>query len=254
MNNAIKTNEKCLNSNAIKIIAIIAMTIDHVATIVFPRYSMGIGVIFLHLIVRLTAPIMMFFIVEGYFHTHSLKRYIVRLLIFTVISHFAYDFCFGKSFIPFHQAVFDQTSIIWPLLLGLVALWAHKMKGIELKSWQTHVIEGICAVLAFPADWSSPCVFAILYMGLNYGNFKRQMIALVSSISVYAVVYAIFLNVVYGILQMGVAFAIPILAQYNGKRGRWKGMKWFFYIYYPLHLVIIGLIRIFVLQKGLIAN
>ena len=37
---------------------------------------------------------------------------------------------------------------------------------------------------------------------------------------------------------------VPILAQYNGEHGSWKGMKWFFYIYYPAHLVVIGIIRV----------
>ena len=38
--------------------------------------------------------------------------------------------------------------------------------------------------------------------------------------------------------------SIPFLFQYNGERGSWKGMKWLFYIYYPAHLVVIGIIRI----------
>ncbi len=38
--------------------------------------------------------------------------------------------------------------------------------------------------------------------------------------------------------------SIPLLFQYNGERGKWKGMKWLFYIYYPAHLVVIGIIRI----------
>ena len=48
----------------------------------------------------------------------------------------------------------------------------------------------------------------------------------------------------YGALQMFTFFTIPILKQYNGERGKWKGMKWLFYIYYPAHLVIIGIVRI----------
>ena len=43
---------------------------------------------------------------------------------------------------------------------------------------------------------------------------------------------------------MCTALSIPILARYNGQRGEWKGMKWLFYIYYPAHLVIIGILRL----------
>lgn len=44
--------------------------------------------------------------------------------------------------------------------------------------------------------------------------------------------------------QIKLIATIPVLANYNGQRGGWKGMKWFFYIYYPAHLVVIGLIRL----------
>lgn len=60
----------------------------------------------------------------------------------------------------------------------------------------------------------------------------------------YAAVYFLFLDKLYGALQMFTFLTIPILAQYNGERGKWKGMKWFFYVYYSAHLVIIGVIRI----------
>ena len=61
---------------------------------------------------------------------------------------------------------------------------------------------------------------------------------------IYAVVYFLFLDRLYGALQMFTFLTIPVLAQYNGKRGDWKGMKWLFYIYYPAHLFVIGGIRL----------
>jgi len=237
-------NEKGLTSNGLKIIAIIAMTIDHAATTLFPRYSLDLPVMFMHTIGRLTAPIMMFLIVEGYHHTRNLKKYLFRLFILAVISHFAYTFCFGKEY----KTIFDQTSVIWAFLMGLIALIVRE--NDKLKTWQKHLMLFPVIWAAFPADWSSPAALAILYMGLNYGNFKKQMISLVICIAAYAVIYAIFLNVVYGLMQMLIVLAIPVLYQYNGRRGTWKGMKWFFYIYYPLHLFLLGLIRVFLLHKG----
>lgn len=58
--------KKGLSGNALKIIAIIAMTIDHVAWVLFPGYEMAPLTIVMHVIGRITAPIMMFFIAEGY--------------------------------------------------------------------------------------------------------------------------------------------------------------------------------------------
>jgi hypothetical protein len=182
-------------------------------------------------------------IAEGYYHTKNIKKYIFRLFVLAIISHFAYAIAFDKDIIPFKNSVFDQTSIIWALMLGLIALAIRKSKALKIKMWQRSIIIFIIVWAAFPADWSSPAALAVLYMGINHGNFKKQMASLVICIALYAIVYAIFLNVVYGILQMLIVLAIPILYQYNGQRGKWNGMKWLFYIYYPLHMIIFGFIR-----------
>ena len=60
----------------------------------------------------------------------------------------------------------------------------------------------------------------------------------------YALVYFIFIDKIYAIVQLFTCLTIPLLKQYNGERGRWKGMSKLFYIYYPAHLVICAIIRI----------
>ena len=62
--------------------------------------------------------------------------------------------------------------------------------------------------------------------------------------AVYAAVYFAFIHPIYGVLQLFVALTIPLLKAYNGERGKWNGMKYLFYIYYPLHLVLCGVVRI----------
>lgn len=233
-----------LSANALKTIAIIAMTIDHLAWFFLPGYRTDMLTLSLHIIGRLTAPIMMYFIVEGFYRTRNLRKYISRLLILAVPSHFAYALMFDKSFIPFQHTFFDQTSVIWAFVCGLVALAAAKSENQRLKPWHKTALVWVCMIAAFCADWSTPAALAILYMGQNRGNFKKQMICLTLCIGMYAVVYAIFLNFAYGLIQLCVMLAIPLLYRYNGERGKWKGMKWFFYIYYPAHLAILGLIRI----------
>ena len=111
---------KKLNSNHLKIIAIIAMTIDHIADLLYP----GMPNIFIsnvmHIIGRLTAPIMFFFICEGYHYTKDIKKYISRLFIFALISHFAYCFAFGINFIPFSTFSFFCTII--PNIIMLITI------------------------------------------------------------------------------------------------------------------------------------
>jgi predicted small secreted protein len=136
-------------------------------------------------------------------------------------------------------------------MLGLIALEVHEDKKLNLKTWQKHLIITACIIFAFPADWSSPGALAILYMGIYNDSMKKKMAALIVCIAMYSIVYAICLNTLYGIMQMGIVLAIPLLYGYNGKRGKWKGMKWLFYIYYPAHLTILGLIRIFLLKRAM---
>ena len=101
MTESAKIQKKGLNSNQLKGLAIVAMTIDHLVSVIFPGYPKEWWIIALHIIGRLTAPTMWFMIAEGYHYTRSLKKYIGRLFLFALISHFAYNFAFGIPFIPF---------------------------------------------------------------------------------------------------------------------------------------------------------
>ena len=236
-----------LTSNALKTIAIIAMTVDHLAWLLFSGYSTNAAALSMHVVGRLTAPIMIFFIVEGYFRTRDVKKYILRMFVFAVISHFAYALLFDKNFIPLQDSVFDQTSVLWAFALGLAALAISKSENPKLKQWHKTALVWVCLLAAFPADWSTPAAVSILYMGQNRGDFKKQALWFMLWMSMYAAVYAIFINPMYGALQLLVALAIPLWRMYNGERGKWKGMKWLFYFYYPAHLAILGLAKTFFL-------
>ena len=97
---------KKTDANTIKLIAVIAMTIDHVTWMIYPGYPKEFVPILLHIIGRLTCPIMCYFIAEGYHYTKNLNKYTVRLFLFAFISHFTYvfasmDFFNWKSYIHF---------------------------------------------------------------------------------------------------------------------------------------------------------
>ena len=230
------------SGNQLKAVALVSMTIDHLTCVLFPNYPTDWRILALHLIGRIAAPIFWFMIAEGCHYTRSLKRYLLRLFIFSLAGHFAYNFAFGIPFVPFKTSVFNQTSVIWPLFLGVAGLAVCDNE--RLKTWQKTLLIFAFAALVFPSDWSSPAFLSIVYIGQNRGNFKKQMFFMLLWISLYAAVYVIFINPLYGILQMGVALSIPFLKNYNGTRGSFKGMKWFFYLYYPLHLAVCGIIRL----------
>lgn len=249
-----KDKIKLLDSNTIKLIAIIAMTIDHIAWALFPGYPHEALPLLMHIIGRITCPIMCYCIAEGFHYTKNINKYTLRLFIAAIISHFAYvfasnDFVDARSFIPFYYGAFlNQTSVMWSLAWGLVMLrlyYSEKIKSTPIK------VLGIILIclITFPSDWSCIAALCILAIGTNRGKTAVQMFWLCFYVAIYSVVYFFAIDKIYGILQMAVVLSIPIICMYNGERGKNPGinkfMKWLFYIYYPLHLFIIGIINIF---------
>lgn len=232
-----------LNSNHLKLIAIIAMTADHIADLVYPGFPNNPVAIVLHIVGRLTAPIMWFFICEGFHYTRNLKKYLSRMFIFAIISHFAYCFAFGIDYIPFSDGVFNQTSVIWPLFWAIIVLWILNGDN-KLKEWQKWLLVIVINFITFPSDWSCIAVMAIMSMYGSRNNLKKQMTGMLFWVFIYAIVSFFFVNKVYAIIQSGVVLVYPFLKQYNGQKGNAKWLKWFFYIYYPAHLVIVGILRI----------
>lgn len=247
---------KPLNSNMIKLIAIAAMTIDHIAWLVFPGYPRAGLPVLMHIIGRITCPVMCYCVAEGYHYTKDIGRYTRRLFIFAFISHFAYifasnDFIDWKSFIPFYYGnVLNQTSVMWSLAWGLVMLRVVNSRSIKNNAIKTLLVILICFI-SLPSDWSCIASLCILAFGTNRGNFRVQMLWMIFYVAIYSTVYFFAIDKVYGVLQMAVILSIPVILMYNGQRGSNRRinniLKWLFYIYYPLHLFIIGCIQFFVL-------
>ena len=240
-------SKKGVSSNALKIVAIIAMTIDHVAWIIFPGYVIAPIPIFMHIIGRITAPLMMYFVSEGYHYTRNRKKYLGRLLLFAAISHIPYAMFSGDDF-DFIPGI-PTTSVIWPFAMGVLALMIDKRDVLpNIKRWQRVALTWTCLILALPSNWSTPAALAIFFMGHHRGDFKRQMLNMAGPLAVYAAVFGFLFSPAYGLIHIGIIIPILLLTLYNGTRGTigGKAMKWIFYIYYPAHLFILGIIRSFV--------
>jgi hypothetical protein len=231
-----------LSGNALKVIAIVAMTIDHLAWVGIETYQQAETPvqILLHCIGRLTAPMMIFFVAEGYHHTHDFRRYLRRLMVLAVVSHFAFCYFNMSGFNPLDNLMFNATSIAWPLMWGLVLLklWDSSRWPLALKLGATLV----ACLLTVTSDWSCAAPLAILAIGRNRGHFCKQMLWMMLIISLYAVAFSIFHSPTYGMVHTACWLAVPVLAMYNGQRGRVKWLGKFFYFYYPLHMALIGLL------------
>lgn len=245
-----------LTGSALKLFAITAMLIDHIAWAFVPTDT-PLALV-MHLIGRTTAPIMCFFVVEGYYHTHDLRRYLLRMLTFALISYFPFIF-FEAGGIP-QPKHFLQLNVLFTLFLGLCALWVQD--NIKNPFPRIAATVGLC-ILSLSADWFCFGIFFILSFGRNRGNFGRQALWFtLSSLSAMLFLSMPYVDVLvqYGAenirwnlfawdylcmvgMQAGTFLALPLLRLYNGERGGGRYGKWLFYVFYPAHLLVLGILQ-----------
>lgn len=230
-------SEKGLDGSRMKYIAITAMLIDHIAWGFVPINSV-LGQ-FMHIIGRITAPTMCFFIVEGYYHTRDIKRYALRLGIFAIISQLPYYYLqtgkFELSVGP------EKFNVIYTLLLSLFAVWAWNK--IENRALKITIITVLC-LLALLGDW----IFIAVLYSLLFAAYRDDVKKRTLWFDVLSIVMVVFSalssrNPAIQLFQIGVLLFLPLMLLYNGKRGGGTYSKWIFYIFYPAHLLILGLIK-----------
>ncbi len=270
--------ERGLSSLQLKNIAIIAMLIDHIAiaflretainsplnSLVYISYAIlrGFG--------RLTMPLMVFCLVEGFIYTKNLSKYLTRLFIFAIVSHFPYVFFNdGNWGLQISDLKFFHTSIIanFFLALGSLAICVKSKINILLKIFLVFIL----LVLSWFCDWRFyPIILAFVFYSLHdYKIFKS--IAFIFTIPLWLILNNwskiiaqnsdlgfpnMFINSLnktaeffnsyyqYQLFFLGLLLSIPFFILYNGKPGKKsKAIKYFFYVFYPLHLLILGFIR-----------
>lgn len=242
---------KCLNRDVIKYIAMVTMLLNHIATIFMSPGSL-LTQIFLD-IGYFTAISMCYFLVEGYQYTHSKKRYAFRLAIFALLSEIPYCLAFAK-----HGGLESfQMNMLFTLLLCFFILVT--IEKVSDKSLKMIIITGL-VLLSSISDWalyapiftllfvwsdgSKPklkITFLISMFGFGLMNFAERMYYLPNCSTSVNLLSA--MGTMIGIALSGIA----IIYLYNGKRME-KGKafsKWFFYLFYPAHLLILGIIRLF---------
>ncbi len=213
----------CLNGNILKWIAIITMVIDHVGAILFPQYDI------FRYIGRIAFPLFAFLLVEGYIHTSNVKKYMLRMLVFALVSEIPFDIAmYGQMFYWRHQNIF------WTLCLGLLVIFI--IERAQKKYTNGFVIGFIAGIVIM--------VFAHLCQ-MDYGAGGIVLIFLLHHFRykpwLKYILMAIVFYLGFGPTQLfGMIAVIPML-MYNGQRGSCS-MKYFFYVFYPAHLIVLQLI------------
>ena len=228
--------------STLKIIAMVCMLIDHTAAVLFDRILISRGLLdavnasdggasflstgntaviyyadmIMRAIGRISFPIFCFLLIEGFMHTHDVKKYALNLGIFALVSEIPFDLAFAGK--PFYL---DYQNVFFTLFIGLVMMiFLQKIDSKLL------VIVAACAVATLlKTDYSAMGILTIVLM---YNMRKNKMYCIGIGC---AVLTLLSLNEITCFLAM-----IPVHF-YNGKRG--LNLKYPFYAFYPVHLLVL---------------
>ena len=229
-----------LNRDAIKYIAMLTMLLNHIAHIFLergtPLYEIFQDIGFF------TAPVMCFFLVEGYTYTRSKKEYGLRLLLFAVLSQIPFQLAFGYS----------TLNMIYTLFCCfLILVVAEKVRNPFL-------CRGLLLLLILAAmggDWPVVAPFLTICLRAEWGDRRKMAVSYGMAYLLFAALNAqsyvngkcalyVFTHALLSSLGI-LAAAVATLVLYNGERAKHgkNFSKWFFYLFYPGHLLILYLIK-----------
>lgn len=243
--------KKLCSGSTLKIIAICFMVLDHFGQVVLKNgivlnapYSMFTdkqfsfllsAVNICHVLGRISFPIFCFLLAEGFMHTHNLKKYLLSLGIFAVISEPIYDLANTEELFST-----KQQNVLFSLFLGLavIAVIEKYHKNVLISSVSILAGAGISYICKFDGWYYGIGLISTFYLFhdipvLKYGFSILIMYICGLDFSLNGLINPYFLTAVSSLL---------IIALYNGERG--IKMKYFFYIFYPAHLLILFFFQI----------
>lgn len=226
---------KGLTGSALKWIAIVTMFIDHVAAIILVRVILSSGYSeflfktykMMRIIGRIAFPIFCFLLVEGFLCTRNVYKYIGRMAIFVILAEIPYDLAFSASVLAW-----EDQSVMLTLLIGLLIMWGCSL--IEKKCPKNYI-----------GQWIGFAICLAAGMGLAY--LLKTDYAYRGVLSIMAMYFfrkeknlQVLAGVITFLWEPWALLAFPLIYLYNGQRG--MQMKYFFYAFYPLHLLLFYLI------------
>ena len=230
--------KKCLSNFDLKLIAIITMTIDHIGVVFGTSFYN-----FLRAVGRLSFPIFAFLLTEGYVHTKSFNKYFLRLFVLALFSEVIYDYVFFDSFI-----YLGANNIFFTLALGLLSLFLLDKSKCLIKKYFKDKID---LFIILPITY----LLILVIMGLmgEFLNFSYGMLGILV-ISFFYLFKDNFALVVISVslstlilgepMQYFSLFSLILIYFYNQKLG--KSCKLFFYLFYPLHILVLGVMKMLI--------
>lgn len=259
-----------LTWNQLKWIAIVSMIIDHTSKVLLPQIfyieqlgmDMKTSYMIYHLLPavgRIAFPIFAFGIAQGCRFTRNPKHYILRLALFAVISEVPYNLAMNSTVFKFR--IFAFHNVFFTLLFGALCCYIYAFFRSKNMAWVSFV-PILCVILLaelLGMDYGGFGMLFILMPYIFHKNKITQLIALGVVIAVFYMLYTQFTGFgqpypfiwmdplgrsVYQFTDtIGALIGVALLAFYGGEKG--KGYhKWLFYVIYPVHLLLLYLLRL----------
>lgn len=217
------TKKLPLSGNMLKVLAAMAMTVDHIGVIFFP------GVMALRCVGRIAMPIFAFMIAEGCHYTRSKLRYFLTVLGLGVLCQTVYVVAANDWYLCMPISFALSIGLCWLLELAVkkrsllyAAALGLGIGGVYLLTDTVHLDYGF---------WG--CMLAV------WSYLPRILCSDAGRLPVWLLAAGLVpLSLAMGAWQWWSLLAIPLLLLYGGKRGKWR-MKYFFYIFYPAHLALL---------------
>ncbi len=223
-------NFKYLSRFSLKVIALLAMVVDHCGLVLyywaykFHGYPEAVYTA-MRCFGRISFPIYCFLLAEGFVHTKSVKKYALKVLAFAFISEIPFDYM-----LKYKMFTLECQNVMFTLFLGICAMYFAKT-----------VKDGKYIFLPLTA-----VPFLLAHFGnTDYGAWGVSIILLFYLLRELPVYKEVFTAAALFLKHTAATFAVIPIMMYNGQRGKLR-LKYFFYTFYPVHIIILCIIRYFV--------
>ena len=233
MNKMLMMKKRTYHGEDLKLWAMWSMLIDHAGAVLIENTSLSqitgfrMLAVACRLIGRISFPLICFLLIEGFCHTEDRRKYLMRMGCFALISEIPFDLAF------FGKLDLQRQNVFFTLFTGILLLYAlEKAETLEhsplIRSFMmaAAILAGCAAATAGRFDYSYMGILLIAALYLFRKDRKKQCIA----------------GAVLSLYELTAALAFILVGKYNGEKGDGRLPRNWFYIFYPLHLLVLSAI------------